>query len=196
MRSRPWRPLVAAILLGVAMPASATMLRHMTLQDLAASADRVFRGTVVGIDSTTIQAGGSELPVTIYRIKVVEGFKGSFATPKGEPVVELRMLSARKANVTAGGMQRLAVLSDLPTLAMGGEYVLFTTRPSAIGLSTTVGLGQGAFAVQVGTKEELTANKFSNAGLAWGSPLMPDSGPVPYARFAQAVRQAVAEVRR
>jgi hypothetical protein len=168
----------------------------MTLRDLAENADRVFRATVVGIESTTVQAGGSELPVTVYRLKVVEGFKGSFATPKGEPVVELRMLSARKTNLTAGGQQRLAVLSDLPTLVMGGEYVLFTTRPSAIGLSTTVGFGQGAFAVQVGTKEELTLNKFSNAGLAWGTSSMPSSGPVPYARFAQAVRQAVAEVRR
>lgn len=195
MRSRSRRPLLAALLLLLALPASATMLRHMTLRDLAANADRVFRARVVGIDSTTIQAGGSELPVTVYRLKVIEPFKGTFSRPKGEPVIELRMLSSRKTGTSAAGQTRLSIFSDLPELSMGGEYVLFTTRPSAIGLSTTVGLGQGAFAVQVGTKDELTSNKFSNAGLAWGTSL-PASGAVPYARFAQAVRQAVSEVPR
>ena len=49
---------------------------------------------------------------------------------------------------------------------MGREYLLFTTRPSQVGLSTTIGLGQGAFLIDDAGKEELTANAFGNMGLA------------------------------
>lgn len=197
MHARLRRPLLAALLTSFALPGNATMLRQMSLADLATRADRVFRGRVVGIDSTTVHAGGSDLPVTVYRLKVGEEFKGAFDAPKGEPVIEVRMLSANKGAAPSGNAKKLAALSDLPQLAMGGEYVLFTTRPSAIGLSTTVGLGQGAFAIQSGTKEELVANAYGNAGLARGKAAaadLPRGGAIPYAQLAQAIRQAVAEV--
>ena len=42
----------------------------------------------------------------------------------------------------------------MPQLAVGRTYLVFTTQPSEIGLSTTVGLGQGAFRInQVGKQE-------------------------------------------
>jgi hypothetical protein len=185
-------PLLAALLVSFALPGNATMLRQMSLRDLATQADKVFRGVVVGIDSTTVRAGGSDLPVMVYRLKVLEEFKGTFDAPKGTPVIELRMLGIAKSAPQAGRDKKLFALQDLPQLVMGQDYVLFTTRPSAIGLSTTVGLGQGAFTIQSGTKEEMVANRFGNAGLDTGrAPAagLPRSGPIPYAQLARAIRE-------
>lgn len=195
MHARLRLPLLAALLVSFALPGNATMLRQMSLRDLATRADKVFRAVVVGIDSTTVKAGGSELPVMVYRLKVTEEFKGTFDAPKGEPVIEVRMLGTKNANKQVGNMKHLGKLHDLPQLAMGHDYVLFTTRPSAIGLSTTVGLGQGAFTIQSGTKEELTANAFNNAGIETRRAAAPvtaneprSSGAVPYAELARAIR--------
>ncbi len=199
MDARLRRLLIAALLTSFALPGNATMLRQMSLADLATRADKVFRGRVVGIDTTTVRAGGSDLPVTVYRLKVGEEFKGAFAAPKGEPVIEVRMLSAQKGAASTASSKKLSALGDLPQLAMGRDYVLFTTSPSAIGLSTTVGLGQGAFAIQSGTKDELVANAYGNAGLAGGrtaAASLPRSGAIPYAQLAQAIRQVMAEVQR
>lgn len=200
MHARFRWPLIAAMLASFALPGNATMLRQMSLRDLATNADKVFRGVVVGIDTTTVRAGGSDLPVTIYRLKVGEEFKGSFNAPKGEPVVELRMLDTSKSVARTGNATRLSRFSDLPRLQMGQDYVLFTTRPSSIGLSTTVGLGQGAFSIQSGTKEEMTVNAFGNANLAPARTAaaqdLPRTGAMPYAELAQAIRQVMTEVKR
>src|SRR5262249_22294348 len=104
-----------------------------------------------------------------------------------------RMLGLGKSTAPTGNSKKLSALRDLPQLEMGRDYVLFTTRPSAIGLSTTVGLGQGAFAIQSGTKEESVANAFGNAGLdvrrAAAAAGQPRSGPIPYADLARAIRE-------
>ena len=193
MQARLRVPLLAALLVSFALPGNATMLRQMTLRDLATRADKVFRGVVVGIDSTTVRAGGSDLPVLVYRLKVAEEFKGSFDAPKGAPVVELRMLGLAKSNAQVGAQKKLSILRDMPQLEMGRDYVLFTTRPSTIGLSTTVGLGQGAFAIQSGAKEELVSNAFGNAGLdqrrAATAASQPRPGQMTYAQLARAIRE-------
>jgi hypothetical protein len=75
----------------------------------------------------------------------------------------------------------LSALPELPELGVGEDYVLFTTKPSAVGLSTTVGLGQGAFKLFVSEDgEELAANELNNAGLF--------NGPVTYTQLASAIR--------
>ncbi len=195
-QKRPWALALglAGLLVG---SAQATTLKQLNLKDLATSADKVFRGTVVSIDTTTVKAGGADLPVTVYRLKVTEQFKGTFSAPKGEPVVEVRMIGTHKVQGQVAGQQRLSVFRDVPRLTMGEEYVLFTTSPSRVGLSTTVGLGQGAFKVDASTKEERTVNGYGNQGLnaRLVTALLPDSGPVPYTRFATALRAVLTEVK-
>ena len=57
-----------------------------------------------------------------------------------------------------------------PDLAVGQTYVLFTSQPSAIGLSTTIGLSQGLFRVFNSAQgRELAANGLDNAGLFDGA---------------------------
>jgi hypothetical protein len=191
------RSLAAATgLLLCASGAGATTLVQMNLKDLASRADKVFRGRVVGVDSATVRVGGGELPATVYRLRVEEGFKGRFEG-RGGALVELRMLSrskaARDSSSASGSPRRVPVLPDVPELAMGREYVLFTTRPSAVGLSTTVGLGQGAFTVLgagKGGDTETAVNAFGNRGLTRGldRTLLPSRGPLPYAELARAIR--------
>jgi hypothetical protein len=52
---------------------------------------------------------------------------------------------------------------------------LFATPPSSIGLSTTVGLGQGAFKVFAANGGMAAVNEFNNAGLGLNG-----DGPIAY----------------
>jgi hypothetical protein len=72
---------------------------------------------------------------------------------------------------------------DVPRLKMGSDYLLFTTRPSEIGLSTTVGLGQGAFSVYSEDKQDWAVNEFDNMGLG-----IDGSGPAPYSELAAKIQ--------
>jgi hypothetical protein len=193
------------LLIGVAAaalaapPAQATTLIQMNLKDLATRADRIFRGTVVGVNTGTVRAGGSDLPTSTYRLRVAERFKGEYAVVKNDTaLVEIQMIGS-KNDRSANGERHLSVFRDVPRLAMGGEYVLFTTRPSPVGLSTTVGLGQGAFSITGAGKEEAAVNGFGNAGLRRGlSPTsaaarIPSGGPVSYPQLAAAIRAVLSE---
>jgi len=182
-----------------APPAQATTLIQMNLKDLATRADRIFRGTVVGVNTGTVRAGGSDLPTITYRLRVAERFKGEYAVVKDDAaLVEIQMIGA-KDDRTANGQRHFSVFRDVPRLAMGGDYVLFTTRPSAVGLSTTVGLGQGAFSIMGAGKEEAAVNGFGNAGLRRGlapsgaASRIPSGGPVPYPQLAAAIRAVLSE---
>ncbi|HET6629894.1 MAG TPA: hypothetical protein VFG91_08990 [Woeseiaceae bacterium] len=168
------------------LPAYATTVLKMTLDDLATRADRVFRGSVVSVEPGSVSVGGGSIPTVTYELLVQEQFKGSFPTAKDKTVVTVTMVGdLKQRDGTVGSMRRLSALPDLPDLRVGHEYLLFTTRPSAGGLSTTVGLGQGAFKIYLSpNREELAANELNNAGLF--------NGPVSYSTLASAVRAALA----
>jgi hypothetical protein len=94
----------------------------------------------------------------------------------------------------------------MPDLAVGQTYLVMTTRPSSIGLSTTVGLGQGCFRISQVGKEELAVNEVNNNGLFRDMPgpsapglrslarsaAAPASGPLSYADLAGRIRGLVA----
>jgi hypothetical protein len=193
-----WRTVVGAVAaagLLVPRPADATTLRHMNLGDMAQRADRIFRGTVLGAKTGTVSAGGGALPTVVYRVRVDEEFKGSFPDAKGETrFVEIRMVAARKDTGT-GTSRHMSIFRDVPALQVGRDYVLFTTRPSTVGLSTTVGLGQGAFDIYGAGKDEQAVNAFGNAGIGRDLPglNLPSQGPVSYAQLARAIRTVLGQ---
>jgi hypothetical protein len=79
-------------------------------------------------------------------------------------IAEIRTLG--KLNPARQGNLRSAViLPRMPELQIGRTYLVLTTRPSAIGLSTTVGLGQGCFRISQVGKEEQAVNEANNTGL-------------------------------
>lgn len=177
-QSRFILPLAVAVL--VVQPLAATTMIQMDLADLTDRAGRIFRGTVVDVEQGSIEVGGGELPAVTYKLRVDDLFKGEADLVKGDSaVIEVRMVGSIKVGVPVADVQHLSVFYDVPRLDMGSDYVLFVTPESAVGLSTTVGLGQGAFSVFSRDKEDFAVNAFNNAGLGLGA-----SGPVTYSELA------------
>jgi hypothetical protein len=175
-----------------ASAAFATTVRRMNLDALTRSAGRIFRGTVLEIEEGSVEVGGGKLPTRTFTIRVDDGLKGDFTTEKEVPVVELRTIG-KTAPVTVGDARWVRVLPEPPDLVVGSSYLLFVTAPSAIGLSTTVGLGQGCFRI-LGEGEHVEAvNELDNVGLAPpGRESLGLQGPIPYSLLAREVRAIVA----
>jgi len=164
-----------------AVSASAAMVMKMGLGDLVGNADKIFRGTVLTKEPGTVSLGGSEFSTVVYTVKVDDALKGDFG-PK--PVVTLTMLGNLKQDISTGNAKRLSVIDMNPDLAVGSDYVLFTTAASSAGLSTTVGFGQGLFRVFDGADgRDMTANMLNNHGIF--------DGPVKYSKLASAVSALV-----
>lgn len=175
------------ILTTMAAPLTAGMVLKMDLGDLTQRAERIFRGTVLSVEPGTVTAGGAELPTVTYRLQVDEAFKGDFSDTKG--IAEITMVGTLKDQAQSGSVVRFSRLPELPALVRGGEYVVFTTAPSPVGLSTTVGLGQGAFKIYFSAdRQEMAANQLDNVGLSESI-----NAPVPYATLAAAIEQEVTQ---
>jgi hypothetical protein len=178
-----------ATLLGVGVEASNVI--HMPLRDLVERADRIVRGAVISAREDQLAAGGGSLPIVVYRIHVEEALKGAVAA--GEDI-DVRMVSQPKQTV-GGRYRRVSVLADLPRFAVGREYLFVLTRPSAIGLSTTVGLGQGLFMLRGRPGQELAVNEANNLGLLDGGVGVASrsvSGPVAYSALVTQIRTLLA----
>lgn len=184
--------LLSALVLAlvVAPIVDAAMVRKMDLAEMCQRADRVFRGRVLSVQSGTVTAGGGELPTVTYRLEVGEQFQGEFTQIKGDKTyTEVTMLGTLKnKNAEASGLERFSFMPELPTLKIGEEYVLLTTAPSAVGLSTTVGLGQGCFHISQSGKDEMTVNELGNAALSETI-----NGAVSYDVLAQELRAALSQ---
>jgi hypothetical protein len=183
---------LSAVSLVLTVEAVAATVRRMTLDDLCRSSGRIFRGTVVEIEEGTVEVGGGLLPTRTFSIRVDERFKGDFPTEKDVPIVEMRTVG-KSGPIEHGDARWQRVLPAPPALVVGESYLLFVTAPSAIGLSTTVGLGQGCFHVTPGAEREEAVNGFDNVGLlpaARRADVAPQ-GPISYARLAAEVRAIV-----
>ena len=90
-----------------------------------------------------------------------------------------------------GPVRRLSVLDDLPRFEAGHDYLILATAPSAAGLSTTVGLSQGAFKVGGKPGQEIAVNGNNNVGLYAGMNVAPARGPVDYATLRSQIQNLV-----
>jgi hypothetical protein len=177
-----------AVLVSAIPRADATTVKHLDLGHLASSASRVFRGTVTDVRPGLVKVGGGQLATTIYRIKVVESFKGDFATFKDITYADVEFIGSLKTESDKNGKRHFSVFRDMPRLERGRDYLLFLTAESSIALSSPVGLAQGLFDIDTSVPTEPTANRLSNRGLAADI----QKGPLPYAELAERVRAAVA----
>lgn len=168
----------------VIQPLAATTMLQLDLAQLTERAGRIFRGTVVDVEQGTIEAGGGELPAVTYRLRVDDLFKGEADIVKGDKaMIEIRMVGSIKGAKPVGDYVRLDTFRDVPKLKMGSDYLLFVTPQSEIGLSVSVGLGQGAFRVFPVDKEDFAVNEFNNGGLG-----LDGSGPVAYNELSARIR--------
>ena len=196
---RLFRPRVLFVLLASAVLHAPLLgaidVLQINLKDMSQRADKIFRGTVLDFTVGTVTAGGGEIPTVTYRLRVDESFKGSYITRGDVQIAEIKMIGTlKKAPAPQGGIHRLPILPELPRLKVGKDYLLFTTSPSAVGLSTTVGLGQGSFNFSWKNKEEMVINGFDNAGLFKDMPAAGPASPgaVTYAYLAEQILTLVA----
>ncbi len=176
---------LTVILLLTIGPVRAQYVRHMNLRQLCENARSIFRGTVLASTSGTVEAGGGEIPTITYRVRVDEAFQG--VGESGD--VEIRMVDPKMAVQRSGSKRSVPLLKGLPQIKVGEAYLFFLTRPGSVGLSTTVGLGQGCFHV-VGGEEGTAVNEFGNAGLFKDmTELATEAGPIAYRTLANEIRR-------
>jgi hypothetical protein len=156
------------------------------------------------VSTGAVDVGGGQLPIAIYRLRVDESFRGEFTLVKGMRIAEIRTLG-KLTPVTRGNLRSNVTLPRMPDLLVGQTYLVMTTRASRIGLSTTVGLGQGCFRISQVGKEEQAVNEVNNNGLFRGmeapgvgaralaqSAASTGVGPLSYSDLAARIRGLVA----
>jgi hypothetical protein len=205
MRPFPWRYIVipTALVALLTSPVGASTVMQLNLAELVNRADRIFRGRVLSANGGTVDVAGGQLPVVTYRLEVDDVFRGDVTVVKGARIAEIRMLGKPRA-VRQGNLRFVSALPEMPRLSIGEEYLLFATRPSAIGLSTTVGLGQGFFSIRRDNKEVAAVNAVNNNGLfrdlvsaraavqTMSVSATPAGGPIAYDVLSRLIRDLVA----
>lgn len=186
---------LAGMLFPLASTAHAASVAQFNLAQLTDHAQRVFRGKVVDVVPGSVEAGGGRIPTLTYKFQVEQAFKGEFRTVKGMAFAEVRMIGKIEA-VTIGNLRSVPP-SELPTLTTGQSYLIFATAPSAIGLSTTVGLGQGRFEIRGSGAKETVENERGNRLLFNGMNTTalratPREGPLRYSDLANQIQSLVA----
>ncbi|GGZ96098.1 hypothetical protein GCM10008090_00360 [Arenicella chitinivorans] len=191
MRKNPtffYPKLLFVLLLLPWVNANATTVMQMNLGQLTNNADKIFRGEVIAVKSDAVNVGGGKLNTTTYTIRVSDLIKGELASEKGKRsnLVQVQMVGSLKRPAAKDGIRYVGGFNT-PNLTVGTEYLLFTTRPSAIGLSMTVGVGQGLFSFKDGT---FVRNQHDNQGLFRGmstSFVEPFSGALDYDDFVKEI---------
>jgi hypothetical protein len=163
LRSRMPTILATSLVLATAS-LSASTVSQFNLAEMSQRAQRIYVGTVRSATEGTVAVGGGQLAVVTYKLTVDEDLRGETELVKGERVAEIRMLGKQKT-VRVGTIRSVAPLPDMPVLAVGRTYLVFTTQPSGIGLSTTVGLGQGCFRLYGKGETQMAVNEVNNVGL-------------------------------
>ncbi|RMH22521.1 MAG: hypothetical protein D6696_02970 [Acidobacteria bacterium] len=177
-----------AVALLCAAGAGATSVLQMNLETMCAGAHQIFRGTIVDMYETTIEVGGGTLPAVTYVAEVKEAFAGDFETVKGVTVARFTVVGTLKQHQSGQHP-----IPGLPTLEIGGDYLLLVAPAGPVGLTATMGLGQGCFTISGKPGEETAVNAIGNAGLFDGMSAagMPSSGPVSYSTLADLIHSLI-----
>ena len=188
-----------ALLLLPAGAAGGTSILQMNLAQLADGADLIVRGTIIDVSEIRVAVGGGEIAALHYKVEVDETFKGMDPSLKGVPIAEFKVIGTLK-KLEAGE----PVIPGWPELRVSEEYLLFIAPAGPTGLTVTVGVGQGCFAISssppsgqeemASGQEEMAVNGFDNVGLFDGMAAdgLPLSGPVAYRDLADRVRSLLA----
>jgi hypothetical protein len=177
MRGR-WsvRFVAGASIVLAAVASQATVVRQQPLDELVQEAERVFVGTCVDARDGAVlpPGGGHPIPYAEYTFEVRDVLKGRVGTR-----VTIRQFGTRTPRPTSDG--RHAVVSRVPGMPQyepGQEVLLLLTGDSGLGLTSPVGLGQGAFRVAAAAGKRVAVNAFDNRGLFRGmSVAAPPGGP-------------------
>jgi hypothetical protein len=176
----------------LAPPSQALSLQPLNVSDLVRESTQIVRGTVTAVNEGMDL---NHLPYTEIQVRVSETIRGaSMAT------LTFRQFGLQTPQSAENGRRYVGLVAGMPRYAEGDNVLLFLGPVSAIGYRTTVGLGQGRFALRGGNFQ----NDFNNAGLfknvTYGKPALSDreksmvateQGAVRADAFVGLVRQAV-----
>jgi hypothetical protein len=196
MRTRHFAALAtaAALTLLAAPPGQAVLVEKLDLAGLVERAGSAVAVTVVAARPAAVKAGGGEIPVVVYSLRVEDTLKGDLR-PDREGIARISFLAVPETAKRDGLVHR-SNLPELPTLRVGGRYLLLLTAPGPLGLSAPVGLEQGVFRVTGKRGAERAANGLGNAGLFDGveslAPAEWTAGALDYDHLAAAVRALAA----
>lgn len=153
------------ILVATILPVHATTIEALNLAQMCQRAGIIVDGTIVAVETSSIQVGGGELETIKYTLRASRVLKGKVPAVKDQKILSFEMVGLQKST---DRLQVLKVL-DMPELEEGERYLLFLTEPSSAGLSTTLGLKQGSFTVigdpLEGSGKAMVLNGFNNVGL-------------------------------
>jgi len=137
--------------------AQATRVKFVSLEELVRGSDRIFSGTCIAVQDTTVP--DTRVPVTQYTFKVTERLKGNL-----EDTVVVSQIGVRTPR-TQGDRAVVFRIPGMPVYQIGEEVTLFLVSESPLGLSSPVGLSQGAFTVFQSQGKRVLKNGLNNAGL-------------------------------
>lgn len=152
VRSRRFLWLLPALSLAIlALPARASQVRPVNLEEMTTSAASIFSGTVLDVTETLDPGIGRAITLVTFEVdRVAKGDIGSALT--------VRMLGGESGNV-----------AGVPSFRPGDDVVLFLYGNSDLGLASPVGLGQGRFAVTTDKEgRRIAINDFGNRNLLRG----------------------------
>lgn len=148
----------AAFMLTAALSGSAawaTSVRWVNLAEMTEAADRVFSGRCLSVKLLEESVAG--FPTVEFRFEVLEAVKG---VQNGQIVVFRQVRSAKG---------RRTGIPGLPSYRKGDQMLLFLAGDSRLGLTSPIGLVQGAFRlISDGGGEVRALNEVENRNLALG----------------------------
>lgn len=131
-----------------------TSVRVVNLPEMMGASTRVFRGKC--LSAKTLQDSPIGLPVVEFTFLVTDGIKG---VKTGETLV-FRQVQTRQG--------RLRGIPGVPTYGKGEELILFLAGDSQYGLTSPIGLEQGAFTLKKTPHGLMAVNSTRNRNLAFG----------------------------
>jgi hypothetical protein len=152
-----WVLMLASFYLWSLVPAQATRIQLVNLEQMVRKADRIFIGVCKAVEDSTLP--GTDMPVTSYTFSVTEPIKGDV----GETLT-IRQLGVRVPRVQ-GDKALVFRVPGMPVYRTGQEVVLFLISDSSLDLTSPVGLSQGAFTVEMRDGEKVLQNGIQNTGL-------------------------------
>lgn len=137
--------------------AYATKVKSVNLEQMVQGADRIFIGTCVAVEDGTVP--GTEIPITTYTFSVSERIKGVMGG-----TLTVRQFGVREPRIQ-GDQALVQRIPGMPVYRVGQEVVLFLVSDSSLGLTSPVGLFQGAFTVEEREGKKVLQNGNQNLGL-------------------------------
>lgn len=151
----------------VATGVHATMVISMNFDQLLASADRVFIGSC-----TLVKEGKTKkerLPYTEYIFTVSEVLKG-----RAGKTITIRQLGLLTPQRVDGNRVQVFRIQGMPTYKPGQKMLLLLRSDSKLGLTSPIGLFQGAFSISVDAEgSQVAVNGSNNVNLFQGMENLP-----------------------